>query len=271
MAKAYDRVSWSFTCIMMRRPGFSEKIIDMVWRTLSNDWYSVIVNGTRCGFFHSTRGLKQGDPLSPSLFILGAELLSRMLNNLSHDQFFNGFYMEKRGPQVTHLSFADDVIIFTSGCRTSLTKIMKILQDYEQISGQQINKKKSHFMTAPSAFQHSNRRIQQVTGFTRKDSVKDSPITYLGCPLYTGRKRIVHFNGLISKVVSRIRGWHGKLLSYGGRVTLIRHVPQSLPIHLLSTVSPPKTVLRQIEKLAANFFWGMTRTGTNITGLHGTN
>uniref|UniRef100_A0A8C0UC45 Reverse transcriptase domain-containing protein n=1 Tax=Cyanistes caeruleus TaxID=156563 RepID=A0A8C0UC45_CYACU len=236
MAKAYDRVSWSFTCLMMRRMGFGETFIDMVWRTMSNNWYSVIVNGTRYGFFHSTRGLKQGDPLAPSLFILGAELLSQMLNNLTHDQFFNGFYMERRGPQITHLSFADDVIIFTSGCKTSLLKIMKVLQNYELASGQQINKNKSHFMTASSVFHYTNRRIHRLTGFTRKDS----PITYLGCPLYTGRKRIRHFSCIITKVVSRIRGWHGRMLSYGGRLTLIKHVLQSLPIHLLSAVTPPK-------------------------------
>lgn len=82
--------------------------------------YSIMVNGTRQGFFKSTRDLKQGDLLAPTLFILGTELLSRMLNNLTHDQFFNGFYMERNGPQINHLSFADDVIIFTSGTRASL-------------------------------------------------------------------------------------------------------------------------------------------------------
>ncbi|XP_019226274.1 PREDICTED: uncharacterized protein LOC109207745 [Nicotiana attenuata] len=159
MTKAYDRVSWDFTCIMMRRLGFSEFIIDMT------------------------------------------------------------------------------------------------LDDYESTSGQLINKSKSHFMIAPCAFHYTIRRIQQITGFSRKESL----LTYLGCPLYTGRTRIIHFNCLISKVMSRIRGWHGRLLSYGGRLTLIKYVLQSLPIHLLSAVSPPKTILKQIEKLTANFFWGMDK------------
>lgn len=87
--------------------------------------------------------------------------------------------------------------------------------------------------------------------------LEKTPLTYLGCPLYTGRKRIIHFNSITYKVVGRIRGWHGKLLSHGGRVTLFKYVLQSFPIHLLSVVSPPKTVIKKIEKLAANFFWGM--------------
>ncbi|XP_015169049.1 uncharacterized protein [Solanum tuberosum] len=72
MAKAYDRVSWSFACLVLRRFGFGEMFIDLVWRIMGNNWYSIIINGLRKGFFHSTRGLKQGDHLSPALFILGA-------------------------------------------------------------------------------------------------------------------------------------------------------------------------------------------------------
>jgi len=63
MAKAYDRVSWAYICLVLRRMGFDEIFIDMVWRIMANNWYSIIVNGKRHGFFQSTRGLKQGDPL----------------------------------------------------------------------------------------------------------------------------------------------------------------------------------------------------------------
>ncbi|WMV32834.1 hypothetical protein MTR67_026219 [Solanum verrucosum] len=146
MAKAYDRVSWAFTCIAMRTMGFGEVFIDLVWTIMSNNWYSVIVNGSRHGFFHSTRGLKQGDPLSPALLILGAEVLSRMLNLLHQDQNYKGFHMQIRGPQINHLCFADDVIIFTAATTGSLQLIMKTLSTYEVVSDQSINKEKSHFM-----------------------------------------------------------------------------------------------------------------------------
>ncbi|XP_059289514.1 uncharacterized protein LOC132043044 [Lycium ferocissimum] len=252
MAKAYDRVSWSFTCLVLRRMGFCETIIDMVWRIMANNWYSVIVNGTRHGFFHSTRGLKQGDPLAPALFILGAEVLSRMMNKLFHNHSFHGFYMEKRGPQINHLSFADDVIVFSSGKKKSLQLIMKTLSKYEQVSGQLINRDKSHFMVHPETSQFTIARINKVTGFNQEGT----PITYLGCPLYVGRQRILYFSNMVAKVVSRIRGWQSKILSYGGRATLVRYVLQSLPIHLLSAVSPPKTTLKQIQSITADFFWG---------------
>ena len=86
--------------------GFAEIFIDMVWRIMDNNWYSII-NGKRYGFFHCTRNLKKGDPLSPALFILGEEVLSRSLNTLHYHPDYYGFCMEKRSPQVNHLIFAD--------------------------------------------------------------------------------------------------------------------------------------------------------------------
>nr|XP_027067586.1 uncharacterized protein LOC113693216 [Coffea arabica] len=73
MAKAYDRVSWRFLSAVLRRFGFGKRFIDMVWRLISNVWFSVLVNGAPFGFFKSSRGLCQGDPLSPALFIIGSE------------------------------------------------------------------------------------------------------------------------------------------------------------------------------------------------------
>ncbi|KAG5586741.1 hypothetical protein H5410_047175 [Solanum commersonii] len=87
MAKDYGMVSWSYTCLVMRRMGFGEMIIDMIWRLMSNNWYSIIINGSRHGFFHSTRGLKK-------------EVLTKMLNNLHQHYLCKGFHMERNVPQL---------------------------------------------------------------------------------------------------------------------------------------------------------------------------
>lgn len=95
MAKAYDRVAWPFLCQVMRILGFSETWILMVLCHISCNWYSIIVNGQRHGFFQSTNGLRQGDPISPSLFVISAELLSTMLNKLLTKRGFACFTMHK--------------------------------------------------------------------------------------------------------------------------------------------------------------------------------
>lgn len=107
--------------------------------SLENNWYSIIVNGAIHGFFHSTRGCKQGDSLSPALFIIGVEVLPRVMNQLHYHHMYQGFHMAKNEPQKNHLSFADDVIIFSSVTSSSLLLIMNDISKYERVSGKLIN------------------------------------------------------------------------------------------------------------------------------------
>ncbi|XP_060177818.1 uncharacterized protein LOC132607752 [Lycium barbarum] len=128
MAKAYDRVSCLYLCKVMKKMGFSEVFIDLIWRLLANNWYSVLLSGHAHGFFHSTRGVKQGDPISPSLFIISAEVLSRALNSLFDQSAFTGYGMPKWSSTLNHLAYTDDTIILSSAESNSLLLIMDTLQ-----------------------------------------------------------------------------------------------------------------------------------------------
>ena len=99
--------------------------------------------------------------------------------------------------------------------------------------------------------------IKMVTGFGKKSS----PINYLGCPLYIGGQRIIYFSDVVDKVIRKISGWQSKILNFGGKVTLIKHVLQSIPIHTLAAISSPKSTLKHIKRLMADFFWGMDKDG----------
>ncbi|KAK4707107.1 hypothetical protein R3W88_033321 [Solanum pinnatisectum] len=175
-----------------------------------------------------------------------------MLNLIHQNPMYRGFRMKQKGPQIKHLSFADDVIIFTSTDRHSMKIIMNTLKEYEHTSDQLINKEKSHFMIPSNTSQNIIDSIQEVTGFSKKDS----PITYLGCPLYIGRQRIIYYSHLVEKVSKKICGWQGKILSFEGKITLIKHVLQSMPIHTMFAISPPNTTIKYIESIIADFFWG---------------
>lgn len=203
------------------------RCLDMIWRVLSNNWYSIIVNGARYGFFHSTRGFKQGDPLSSTLFILGAKVLSVSLNALYLKHLYKGFQMEIRGPQINHLRYANNIIIFASTDRYSLQLIMNTHSTYKAMFDQLVNKEKSHFMVTTNTSQNTIELISNVTGFSKKDS----PITYLGCPLNIGGQKIIYYSDLVHKIVKRISGWHAKIFTFGGKATLIKHVFLSTPIH----------------------------------------
>nr|XP_009782874.1 PREDICTED: uncharacterized protein LOC104231558 [Nicotiana sylvestris] len=143
MTKAYDRLSWLFLTKVLRKIGFTERLIGIVFGLVSNNWYSILINGQSHGFFKSSRGVKQGDPVSSTLFILVAEALSRCLNAVHTNLYFCGFGMLKWSPKINHLAYADDMIIFSFSDKTSLMLIMQVLNAYEAASGQLVNKTKS--------------------------------------------------------------------------------------------------------------------------------
>lgn len=128
---------------MIWKIGFGEIIIHMVYRLICNNWYSILLNVHSKGFFRSSRGVKQGDPLSPNLFILAAEVMSRALNYLIQREELKCYGMPRGSRKVNHLAFADDMIIICKAEVRTMQLITETLKKYEDISGQNVNKEKS--------------------------------------------------------------------------------------------------------------------------------
>ncbi|KAI3463155.1 hypothetical protein Pfo_019818 [Paulownia fortunei] len=251
MNKAYDRVQWSFLYKVLKKMGFPATWITLVQKCIEHCWFSVLINGNSAGFFQSSRGLRQGDPLSPSLFIIAADFLSRSLDTLfQHNKELR--YHSKGGLNISHLAYADDVIIFTNSSRMGLRKIIELLRKYAAASGQIINKEKSSFIVSTKCSNLIIQRLQYATGF----NFKHLPITYLGGPLFKGNKKCSLFQDLISKMRYKIQGWEKSSLAHGGRLALIKNTLSMMPIYLLQVLQPPKMVLHRIEQIMARFFWG---------------
>ncbi|XP_059302272.1 uncharacterized protein LOC132054245 [Lycium ferocissimum] len=153
------------------------------------------------GFFHSTRGFKQGDPLSPSIFIQSAEVLTGALNALFDGQDFKGYGMPKWRANLNHLAYTDDTIVFSSADKKSLGLIMSTLKASEDRSSQLINKRKSSFYMHAKVSNVLVQQAEQITGFTRGNF----PFIYLGCPITHARKKKADYANLIKKIRDKLQ------------------------------------------------------------------
>lgn len=252
MMKAFDRVSWSFLRKLLLSFGFSGAFTDLVMGNLRASWFSVLINGSPCGFFQASRGIKQGDPLSPYLFILVSEALSRGLNYFCNEGLIDYMGLPSGIRRISHLSFADDVILFTSGRKRSLENLNFFFMQYEVASGQKINRQKSAFYISSQASPHRITTIYDTLTIPHGTF----PFTYLGCGIYKGRRSPAPFQHLLSSIDQKLSSWKNRLLSPGGRIILIRHVLSAIPLHTIGTLEPPKSIIHAIHRRFQDFLWG---------------
>ena len=136
--KAYDTISWSCILGILDSMGTPAFLLECIKECISTPMFSVSVNGELAGFFASKRGVRQGDPLSPLLFIITMEALSRSLSAAACNQEFQ-YHPKCEEIRLTHLSFADDIFLFSGGTNSSVQIMMGELVKFEQFSGLQVN------------------------------------------------------------------------------------------------------------------------------------
>lgn len=254
MAKAFDRVSWEYIKAVLLKFGFSNQVVELIMSNLAATRLSVMVNGINYGFFQPLRGVKQGDPLSPLLFILASECFTRGLKQLIHQGKILPYKLGRNCPIVSQLSFADDLLIFINGDVKSIRNFRNFLLDYQTASGQLINFEKCSFYCTKKATPATVSKFEQLLGIKRKSL----PFIYLGAPIYQGINRAIYCKELLQKVDAKLMGWTKKFLSPGGRLILIKHVLNSIPIHTMGSMLLPKSIMNSLEGKFADFFWNST-------------
>ncbi|KAL4360722.1 hypothetical protein GQ457_04G018500 [Hibiscus cannabinus] len=249
--KAYDTVEWSFLDLMMHKFGFGKKWRDWIMACVSTASISVLVNGTPTKRFRISRGLRQGCPLSPMLFNLVAEGLSSVLRRATEISLFEGVNVGNRNLQVSHLQFADDLIIFARAAENQVYNIKRILRCFEVAAGLKLNLKKTTMFGI-------NVKDDEISSWASKlrVSVAKLPSNYLGLPLGFVRNSPALWQPIVDKFRKRLSPWKARFLSFGGRVTLAKSILANLPIYYLSLFKMPRSISLQLNRFVARFIWG---------------
>ena len=255
-AKAYDSVSWDFLLEVLRAMGFGRKWRSWIRWCVSTATTSILVNGSPLRPTSMGRGLRQGDPLSPFLFALVAEVLNKMFCKALRQSCIEGIQIGDFGPAITHLQFADDTVVLSSPSEDSLLNIARILRCFHVMSGLKVNFGKSGLLCLGVSEAISVRLAAML-----KCSSLQLPFIYLGCPMGESMSRVVAWNPLVKRVQSRLASWRAVGLAKVGRLVLIKAVLNSLPVFLLSLFKIPKTVAKRIEQIQRRFLWAGNHDG----------
>nr|CCA66180.1 hypothetical protein [Beta vulgaris subsp. vulgaris] len=248
--KAYDSVSWNFLQWTLDQMNFPVKWCEWIKTCVTSASASILVNGSPTPPFKLHRGLRQGDPLSPFLFVLVGEVLSQMISKATSLQLWRGIPACSRGSEITHLQYADDTLMFCEANTNSLKNIQKTLIIFQLVSGLQVNFHKSSLM----GLNVTSSWIQEAAN-SLMCKIGTIPFSYLGLPIGDNPARIRTWDPIIDKLEKKLASWKGKLLSLGGRLTLIKASLSNLPLYYMSLFPVPKGVIEKINKLMRAFLW----------------
>ena len=138
----------AFLIQVLKNFGFHQKFIHLIYQCISTMSFTILLNGGKSPRIMPSRGLRQGDPLSPYLFIIGSKVLARMINRCSAQRLINGIKIAPSLTGISKLLYADDVILVYKAKHSEINEIMIILRKYCEWSGQQINFEKSGVFTS---------------------------------------------------------------------------------------------------------------------------
>ncbi|XP_075665091.1 uncharacterized protein LOC142634702 [Castanea sativa] len=238
----------------MEKMGFHSRWVGWIMECIKSVTYSVLINGEPRGYIVPTRGIRQGDPLSPYLFLLCSEGLSDFIEQAVNERYIKGFSLCKHGPKISHLFFADDSLLFCRAREEDVIKIQVILGKYEVALGQKINSGKTTIFFSKNVSMSAKEQVQNLLGVPEIREYEK----YLGLPAVVGRNKRASLNYIKDRVWGKLQGWKEKLLSQAGKEVLLKAVVQVISTFAMSCfrllVGPCQNIEMLIPKSSSGSF-----------------
>ena len=263
LEKAYDRIQWNFIFDCLRELEIPENIQKVIQKCVSTPLMNILWNGADAGSFKPTRGVRQGDPLSPYLFVLAMEKLGHLIQTAVNDKDWQPFQISKKGIAISHLFFADDLILFAKADMEQAGVVKAILDDFCEVSGQRVNASKSRIFFSKNVNHIRSKEICDFLEFTPTSNLGK----YLGMPIIHDKVSSSTYNFVLEKMETRLSNWKVNMLSFAARQTLVSSVLSAMPSYAMQTVPLPSGMCDRIDKCCRNFLWGNSSSGRKIHAI----
>ena len=206
--KVCDRLEWNFIITILKAL-FDQKVTNMIFQCISTVSFTLLLNGGKSSSFSPSRGIRQGNPLSPYLFILCSEVLSRLIYREVDMGNIKSIKVALGAPGISNLLYADDVLLFCGTQHSEVSALMKCVEKYCDWSGQVVSRDKSGIFISKGVHSQFVQYIKNQWRF----KLLPKGVKYLGMPLFISPNKTKDFSFVKEKLESRISGWKCKSLS----------------------------------------------------------
>lgn len=236
LEKAYDRIRWDFLEETLQGTGLSKGWIQRIMECVKGPSMCVLWNGEKTAPFMPERGLRQGDPLSPYLFVLCIERLCHLIDISVGRKEWKPIGLSRDGPKLSHICFADDLILFAEASLAQVKVIRRVLDRFCIASGQNVSLEKSKIFFSQNVSRDLERLIAAESGIGSTRELGK----YLGMPILQKRMNKETFGEILERVSARLAGW------------------KSIPIHSMSAILLPTATWESLDRKSRSFLWGST-------------
>ena len=255
IAKAFDSVRWEYLLTLLNKLGFPSRWQDWIAALLFTSSTRFLLNGIPNAPIKHGRGLRQGDPLSPLLFVIAMDPLQKLLDLATEKGHLSR--LRGRTTQIRASMYADDTAIFVKPTREDILAMAELLTLFGEASGLKTNFQKSKII--PIRCEGLN--LNEILAGSPTE-ISCFPTKYLGLPLTHQRLRRVDFQPLVDKTVSKLTAWNGRQINPVGRSTLVKAVLTSQAVYFLTSLRAPKETIKDIDRQRKRFLWAGAETLT---------